>query len=103
MTKSKKIIIISIVLILILVLSEIFIYMYINNVNIELRKFQNSERYSSESAAGLGSVFSIIILYGLMMWDAIIIGIVLLLIWVTYAIIYYIKKEKIKKIIRIKL
>ncbi len=98
MKKSKKIlIIISIVLILILVLSEIFIYMYINNVNIELREFQNSERYSSGSAAGLGFVFSIVILYGLMMWDAIIIVIVLLLIWITYAIIYYIRKRKNQK------
>ena len=62
-----------------------------------IKIFQNSERYSSGSAAGLGSVFSIVILYGLMMWDAIITGIVLLLIWITYAIIYYIRKRKNQK------
>lgn len=98
MKKSKKIlIIISIVLILILAFSEIFIYIHINNTNIELREFQNSEGYSSGSVAGFVPVFILMTLYTLRMWDAVIIVTVLLLMWIIYAIVYFIRKRKNQK------
>ena len=68
MGKGKKIlIIISIILILVFIISEILSNMYINNINMDLKEFQNSEHYSSGSYAGWGYLFIIVTLYGMQM------------------------------------
>ncbi len=100
MGKGKKIlIIISIILILVFIISEILSNMYINNINMDLKEFQNSEHYSSGSYAGWGYLFIIVTLYGMQMLGTIIIFIILLSIWIVYAIIFFYKKRKNKKII----
>lgn len=91
---TKCLIVISLVLLIILVIFEILMYINIQNQEIELTKFQNSNKFASSSEGGFVYVFLITSLSLLMPSSALIIILIIFLMWLIYGSIYLIKKRR---------